>query len=377
MDWLWTSDAPPNTRKSAVTSLAAAVPLFVRQLDHAPDREAVQRLLSTRLLPVPQRTVDLSSSESAVASWLARASRPVHDLADEIAASELLLGLGKSASGRSVTTSTWDKRRAVLHRAVEFARASGWIDTNPLTGRRHLARHTGGPQVVDPRVAVNPAQARQLLAAVTYAGGRRSRDRDRGARLRAFFACLYYGGLRPGEAQNLRTTDLDLPPEGWGRLLLAGSRTEVSASYYAPPGARHQDRPLKRRSAEDVRPVPIPPDLVAILREHMAEFPPAPDGRLFVATESGGSIPWSVYSRVWADARTVGLSPAQEASPLARRPYDLRHAALSSWLAAGVPPTEVAARAGNSVKVLLTVYAKCLADQQATYNDRISGLRDS
>jgi integrase len=58
------------------------------------------------------------------------------------------------------------------------------------------------------------------------------------------------------------------------------------------------------------------------------------------------------------------------------RPHDLRHAALSSWLAAGVPPTEVTARAGNSVKVLLTVYAKCLADQQDTYNDRISGLLD-
>jgi len=31
-----------------------------------------------------------------------------------------------------------------------------------------------------------------------------------------------------------------------------------------------------------------------------------------------------------------------------------------SWLAAGVPPADVAERAGNSVKVLLTVYAKCL-----------------
>lgn len=376
VDWLWTSDAPPNTRKGAVTNLAAAVPLFVRQLDHAPDRGVAQRLLSTRLLPVPQRRIELSPADQAVARWLSRASRPVNDLVDEIAASELLLGLGKSVTGRPVTTSTWDKRRAVLHRAVEFARASGWVDSNPLTGRRHLARHTG-PQVVDPRVVVNPAQARQLLAAVTYVGGRRRRDRDRGARLHAFFACLYYAGLRPGEAQNLRTTDLDLPAEGWGRLLLSGSRTEVSASYYAPPGARHQDRPLKRRSAEEVRPVPIPPALVGILRAHLDAYPPAPDGRLFVAVESGGSVPWSVYSRLWAEARTIGLSPAQEASPLARRPYDLRHAALSSWLAAGVPPTEVATRAGNSVKVLLTVYAKCLADQQDTYNDRISGLLGS
>ena len=39
------------------------------------------------------------------------------------------------------------------------------------------------------------------------------------------------------------------------------------------------------------------------------------------------------------------------------RPYDLRHAALSLWLASGAPPAEVAARAGHSVRVLLTIYA--------------------
>jgi integrase len=227
---------------------------------------------------------------------------------------------------------------------------------------------------VDPRVVVNPAQARQLLAAVTYVGGRRRRDGTRGQRLYGFFACLYYGGLRPGEAQRLRRADCVLPDEGWGRLLLAGSRTEVSAGYYAPRGARHHERPLKRRSPEEVPPVPIPPVLVAILREHLAAHGTAPDGRLFFGVETGENVPGSVYSRVWDQAREIGLSPEQAASPFARRPYDLRHAALSSWLAAGVPPTEVAQRAGNSVKVLLTVYAKCLDDQQGVYNDRIDGL---
>ena len=48
------------------------------------------------------------------------------------------------------------------------------------------------------------------------------------------------------------------------------------------------------------------------------------------------------------------------ASPLAGRPYDLRHACLSTWLDAGVDPTQVAEWAGNSVEVLLRVYAKCI-----------------
>ena len=41
-------------------------------------------------------------------------------------------------------------------------------------------------------------------------------------------------------------------------------------------------------------------------------------------------------------------------------PYDLRHAALSLWLASGAPPAEIAARAGHSVRVLLTIYAHCV-----------------
>src|ERR1039457_3624014 len=36
---------------------------------------------------------------------------------------------------------------------------------------------------------------------------------------------------------------------------------------------------------------------------------------------------------------------------------DARCAALSLWLGSGAPPAEVAARAGHSVRVLLTIYA--------------------
>jgi integrase len=72
-----------------------------------------------------------------------------------------------------------------------------------------------------------------------------------------------------------------------------------------------------------------------------------------------------------AEARTLEFTPAQVASPLAGRPYDLRHAAVSLWLNAGVPPTRVAERAGHSVEVLLRVYAKCLDDGEAVANKRI------
>jgi integrase len=83
------------------------------------------------------------------------------------------------------------------------------------------------------------------------------------------------------------------------------------------------------------------------------------DGRVFRTTR-GKPLQESSYGRLWARSRLRAFDAAQADSALAKRPYDLRHAAVSTWLNAGVPPTEVAARAGHSVAVLLRVYAKCL-----------------
>jgi integrase len=65
------------------------------------------------------------------------------------------------------------------------------------------------------------------------------------------------------------------------------------------------------------------------------------------------------------------LTPAQQRSPLARRPYDLRHAAVSLWLNAGEPATQVAEWAGHSVHVLMRVYAKCVYGQEEAARRRI------
>ncbi|MDX6337924.1 MAG: hypothetical protein QOG05_5264, partial [Streptosporangiaceae bacterium] len=89
--------------------------------------------------------------------------------------------------------------------------------------------------------------------------------------------------------------------------------------------------------------------------------------------EGGGLLSDTVYGRAWEKARQAALTPAEEASPLAERPYDLRHARLSTWLNAGVAPAQVAEWAGNSVPVLLRVYAKCLTDSEQTALRRIGG----
>jgi hypothetical protein len=75
--------------------------------------------------------------------------------------------------------------------------------------------------------------------------------------------------------------------------------------------------------------------------------------------------------RAWQRARAAAFTPEVAASSLGKTPYDLRHAAVSTWLNGGVPPTTVAAWAGHSVEILLKTYAKCLDGTDAVIRQRV------
>jgi hypothetical protein len=68
----------------------------------------------------------------------------------------------------------------------------------------------------------------------------------------------------------------------------------------------------------------------------------------------------STWWQVWQKVRAASLTPEQQASPLMKRPYDLRHSGVTWRLNSGVPPAEVAAWAGHSVEVLMRTYARCV-----------------
>ena len=109
---------------------------------------------------------------------------------------------------------------------------------------------------------------------------------------------------------------------------------------------------------------------------HLGDHGTTPDGRLFRGAR-GGMLSESVYGRVWHAARRAALGPDLAATALARRPYDLRHAALSLWLNASGTPAEVAARAGNSARVLQEVYLHCTDGQEDTVSQRIEDALDA
>ncbi|MFF4589707.1 tyrosine-type recombinase/integrase [Streptomyces sp. NPDC001388] len=360
--------AAPNTRNGINESLTAVTMALLDDRPGRPPEELIRKALRNWafVLPGPDDR-ELPDEVASVLHWVSKASRPLSDLGDAAFARAVLDSLKLKLDGTAAAAETVRRKRRTLVNALHYAVDLGEFKENPVTGIRWKKPKVAGE--VDPRVVANPEQARSLLTAVSYVGGY---GRARGRRLVGLFACMYYGAFRPAEVVGLTAADLKLPEEGWGTALL--HRTRPSAGrQWTDSGETHDDRGLKNRSAEEVRPVPIPPQLVAILRQHLDTFGTADDGRLFT-NERGGVVGSSTYYRVWQEARLLALPPAAVASPLAARPYDLRHSALSTWLNSGVDATEVAERAGNSVEVLLSRYAKCIDGRQEVANRKIEEL---
>ena len=137
------------------------------------------------------------------------------------------------------------------------------------------------------------------------------------------------------------------PGRGWGRVDLAASAARAGKDW-TDDGTARQPRGLKHRAQHETRSIPIPPDPGPAAPQPPQAVRHRTRRRIFF-TVRGVLIQDSAYSAVWADARAAALPPAQQASPLARRPCDLRHAGVSLALKVGVPATEVARRAGHSV----------------------------
>lgn len=356
----------PRTRETEVYALMQLLAAAVAEHPGPPRADVLRSALRDHaLLPAARRT-PLTEPQERALRWLQEASLPVTELGKPKVLRPVLAALAVNLDGRPAAPNTLKRRRAILRHLLECAVEQEIFERNPL-GKIKLTMPKTFHEV-DPRVVVNPSQAQALLDAVARVGA------TRGARMRALFACMYYAGLRPEEVAGLRLADCSLPPTGWGTILLDGARPQ-STRRWTDSGTTREQRQLKHRARKDTRQIPVPFTLVAILREHVAAYGITRDGRIF-CTPTGASYGSSACSRVWQEARRLALSPQQQASLLAARPYDLRHAAVSLWLNAGVPAVEVAKRAGHGLDVLLKVYAKCIDGDQNINNAKIQRALD-
>ncbi|WP_341869628.1 DUF3987 domain-containing protein [Micromonospora inaquosa] len=264
--------------------------------------------------------------------------------------------LGDMVTGVARFTQTDPAMAGTLAVAVLSACAGGRLEMEPVGGWRE---------------PVN------IFAAVIAGPGERKSPVHRAMTAPLFAAQSTLGeAMRPRIAEAAALRDI---ADGWGVLHLTGSTVAVGRDW-GDGSDTAEERGLKHRAKAATRDVPVPPPLVRLLDHHVKEYPPGSNGKLFVTRRGPGGryvptagqpIPNNTYGKAWRDARAKVLTPAQQRSPLARRPYDLRHAAVSLWLNAGVPATQVAEWAGHSMHVLMRVYAKCIYGQEEAARKRI------
>lgn len=357
----------PNQRRSIAEALTDATEaLLASDSPAAPSRNAIRTALRNWAFSARIRGDTLPDAHAQTVRWIERSTVRVRELVEPGEGAVLVRGVldrfSRKQDGKAAAANTANRKRMVLNNALEYACEIGALSVNPLKTVKRASPRTA--KTVDARVVVNSDQARKLLEAVEEQG-------ERGQRMVAFFGCLYYAALRPEEALALRREHLlSLPERGWGDMHLTHAEPRAGTRWTDNRKARER-RELKHRAREEGRHVPIHPELAALLRTHLKRFGTAHDRRLFVGPRGGALAEWA-YLEVWREARARVLTKREAASPLARTPYALRHAAVSTWLNAGVSPPQVAEWAGHSVDVLLRVYAKCIAGQEDEAKRRIT-----
>ena len=390
VDMKWKHSAGKR-RATIAWALVTVTPPMIAASKGQPDAKATRAALRQWGFNAKRRN-DSPQDTAVILAWLSRNTKPVSALSDPAVMRAVLDAAATQLDGQPASAWTARTNRAILANALEYAVELRILSSNPIKAIKWTGPKT--TQEVDRRSVVNPAQARRLLGAVHA-------QLPSGPRLVAFFAVIYYAGLRPEEAVNLRKDNITLPPlvrnattgeseptDNWGELRFCSAAPEVGTEW-TDDGTRREQRHLKSRPVGEWRRVPVPPPLTRLLRAHLKTFGTGPGGRVFSGVH-GDELASITYRRAWDKARHAVLTSAEHrrnctapscpvvrASPLARRVYDLRHACVSTWLNGGVPPAQVAEWAGHSVAVLLKVYAKCIDGQDQIAKRRIEdALRD-
>lgn len=229
-------------------------------LRHAPRSWAFQVVRDETGEHAPRKDVTPPPVDVASAlAWVEKHSLQVTELAESAHLRKALTALSRKLNGARAADNTFRRKRTVLSSALRFAVERDIVMANPLSRIDWTPPKTDDE--VDFGFVPGPQQAKTLLRAVREQG-------ERGEHLYAFFGCLYYAAMRPSEVAHLSRRNCKLPETGWGELLLKGSRPEVGSGW-TDDGKSYEERGLNRRARNSTRPVPIPPVLVQILREHL------------------------------------------------------------------------------------------------------------
>jgi integrase len=257
-----------------------------------------------------------------------------------------------------------------------FADSAARYDLDdPYARYRRLAptrkRHKLATEVVPGEAVLSPGQLKFVALLCSFFG-------PYGGVAICFVLVMGLSGLRPGEAAGLLVGDLTLPEEGHGWVTVRRTRRRIAAQWLTPEEDLEWG-PLKGRHVGESRRVPIPADLVKLLRFHIEYFCGPRDRSTLVFSRNGAPLDSSIFfNDVWIPARTSLLSAitsvdeeaAQSLSGV--RPHDLRHAACSLWLNSEVDLKVCQRWSGHrSLKVFLDIYQGILPGREDEGADKV------
>lgn len=162
-----------------------------------------------------------------------------------------------------------------------------------------------------------------------------------------------YSGLRLGELAGLRRDRLELLRR---QVRVNEIAVEVRGQvFYGPPKTRAGNRV-----------VPLPGFVIETLTRHLETYSqPSQDGLVFPGAEGGVLRASQWRSRHWYPA-------VKDAGLTGLRPHDLRHTAVSLWIAADARPNQIAAWAGHtSVAVVLDRYGHLFPGHERDVLERL------
>lgn len=234
------------------------------------------------------------------------------------------------ATGRSASTvaNAIKPVRAIYRRALDRDE----VGINPTTGLRLPAIRSKRAEVVDPETAA------RLLAVL-------------GPDDRVIYATAFYAGLRAGELQALRWSDVDL----------AGGVIRVERSWDKVEG--EQD-PKTRHSR---RAVPLIPTLRDELLEHRLRQGREGRGLVFGKTETSPFVHTALLARVKRIWKDEGLAYVKL--------HDARHTFASLLIAAGEDPKRIQSYLGHStITVTFDVYGHLLPGSERESAERLDAF---
>ena len=370
VDWKWPR-ASGNTRKNMAKALTHATVALLRT---PPPKHfepvMVRRALREYAFNVNRRTDPenpVPAEVQTILDWVKRNALPMSAWEKTETVDKVVTALGTLLDGTVAAASSVMRNDRIMNLVMGYAIRHNYLKVNPLPKGKGERTAPKVAQAIDKRCLLNRDLVAQML---DWIGGRPRR----GLLYRAFFATLYYAGLRPEEAVALRVGDATLPETGWGEFLIHEAQPEVG-SQWTDTGDVHEERDLKGRGEGDTRMVPIHPSLVALLREIIKEYDLKPADLLFPGEKGGNAGGLGLPTCLGEGTRRdPGRARVQVTDRQAR--VRLASPCLTTWLNNGIPPAQVAEWAGNSVPVLLAIYARCIVGQLDDYLRRIESVQD-